>query len=154
MLRFLLLITFAFKAYASAIPLANDLYQDAKDNNLPILIMFSVDDCLYCEKIKKDFLEPAVNIGIYKDKVIIRNINNSSNKVINFFDNRNITTDAIAERYNVNFYPTIVLVDTNGRRLAHKIVGIANEEYYWYELDRLVEIGSRRFNARLVNYGK
>ena len=57
--------------------LASDA-QAARERNLPILMMFSMDGCGYCELVEQDFLRPMLISGDYRDKVIIRMVKTDS----------------------------------------------------------------------------
>lgn len=117
---------------------ATNLYKDrkiAKEKSLPILMMFSIDDCPYCEKVRNDILKPMIKSGEYENKIIIRHLNTSKNLDIIDFNNKESSPQELASFYGVSFFPTIVLLNDKGQPLSGHVVGIANEDYYWYDLD-------------------
>lgn len=121
---------------------ATNLYKSAltsNNKNIPILIMFSIDDCPYCQKVKEEILLPIQNIKSYDDKVIIRHINTSNeNDIINFQNNQSSTSE-LKEFYNINFFPTVILLNKNGRKIANSMIGITTAEQYWQELDNNIQ---------------
>lgn len=130
---------------------ATNLHKDSKksqEKSLPILMMFSVDDCAYCEKVKNDILKPMIKSGEYKNKVIIRHLNTSKDSEIIDFANEESSAQELASFYGVSFFPTIVLLNHKGQALSGHIVGIANVDYYWYDLDIAIKTALIAFNSK------
>ncbi len=153
MLRFyLFLITLAiFPNFATAdLPLAKNFFADAQQarkNKSPILIMFSIPDCEYCQKIKEDVISPMVQLKEYQDKIIIRHIEEQSFDKIYDFYNVATSHNKFAFKYAVNFFPTVILVDNYGTELE-KIIGVPSEEYYWADLDRAIKQASKKIQQQ------
>ncbi len=156
MLRLLFITLFIFLSTLSRaenITLINatNLHKDAKksqEKSLPILMMFSIDDCPYCEKVKNDILKPMMKSGKYKTKVIIRHLNTSKNLDMIDFANEKSSPQELASFYGVNFFPTIVFLNHKGQPLSGHIVGIANEDYYWYDLDIAIKTAIISYNSK------
>ncbi len=111
MFKFYLLLlaivsNFAF-AYELNLPPAKNFFMDSQKvwkNKIPILIMFSIPNCGFCEKVKENVIGPMANLKEYYDKVIIRHINVDSFDEINNFYNEEASHNELAFKYAVNFY--------------------------------------------------
>ncbi len=122
----------------SALTPATNLLMDAKEarqKNAPILLMFSSKNCPYCHFVKTEVLTPMSVLKEYENKVIIRIIEVDDSKEFYNFYYQAKRPQNFAFDYNVNFYPTIIIVDYFGNPLVPNIVGVTNEEFYWYYLD-------------------
>ncbi len=145
MFRFYLLIVAFVSSFAMAdeltLPPAKNFFMDSQQvwkKKIPILIMFSIPDCGFCKKVKEDVIGPMAELEEYKDKVIIRHINANSFDEINNFYNEEVSHNEFAFKYAINFFPTVMLVDNYGVVL-NKTLGVANEDYYWTDLDESID---------------
>lgn len=121
---------------------AQDLYQEgrvAAAKRLPILIMFSMEHCPYCELIREDFLKPMLRSGDYTNKVIIREIHSDSYATLRDFDGRDVSAEELAHRYRASLSPTVVFLDHKGRELSKRMIGVTTVDYYGGYLDDAIE---------------
>jgi len=149
----LLLLLFSNVSIAEelTLPVAKNFLVDAQKvwkQKIPILIMFSIPDCPYCEKIKEDVISPMAEMKEYQKKIIIRHINAQSFDEFNNFYNEEITHNEFAFKYAINFFPTVVLVDNYGSTLG-KIIGVPSEELYWTDLDEVIEKSTKKLHQRM-----
>lgn len=125
------------------IPEITDLREEAdlsRRYRLPILILFSSEDCPYCVLMKEDFLRPMIISGDYFDKVIIRRVERGlRSATLRDFDGRTISVASLFSRYGVRVVPTLVFVDDKGNPLTENLVGIATPELYGASLDMAVD---------------
>lgn len=155
MFRFYLLLlvlvsTFAMSQYL-ALPLAKNFLEDAqlvRKNKTPILIMFSVPDCSYCQELKQEVIAPINELDEYKNKVIIRHVNAGTLKDMKDFHNNDTNHAKFAFQNGVNFYPTVFLVDGYGANLG-KIVGVPSMDHYWTELDKVIDKSIAKLKQQL-----
>jgi len=129
-LLLLLLFTHVSIAEELTLPSAKDFLMDSQkvwEQKIPILIMFSIPNCSYCEKIKEDVLSPMATMDEYNEK---------------------ITHNDFAFKYAINFFPTVILVDNYGSTLG-KIIGVPSEELYWTELDEMIEKSTKKLHQRM-----
>ncbi|SFV83944.1 hypothetical protein MNB_SUP05-9-717 [hydrothermal vent metagenome] len=150
-LLFLLLFSNVSAAEELTLPVAKDFLMDSQKvwkQKTPILIMFSIPDCGYCKKIKEDVLSPMAKMPEYQKKIIIRHIDVQSFDEINNFYNEEVSHNDFAFKYAVNFFPTVILVDNYGATLG-KIVGVPSEEYYWTDLDEVIEKSTKKLHQRM-----
>ena len=155
MFRFYLLILLLVSNFAWAqgptLPPAKNFFLDSQQvwkKKIPILIMFSIPDCGFCKKVKEDVVGPMAELEEYQDKVIIRHINANSFDEINNFYNEEVSHNEFAFKYAVNFFPTVILVDNYGTTLE-KVLGVANEDYYWTDLDELIDKSTNKLRKQM-----
>ncbi|HIC41413.1 MAG TPA: hypothetical protein EYO74_08435 [Piscirickettsiaceae bacterium] len=155
MIRYGLLLLLLFSNFSAAeeltLPVAKDFLMDSQKvwkQKTPILIMFSIPDCGYCKKIKEDVLSPMAEMPEYQKKIIIRHIDAQSFDEINNFYNEEVSHNEFAFKYAVNFFPTVILVDNYGATLG-KIVGVPSDEYYWTDLDEVIEKSIKKLHQRM-----
>ncbi len=137
------------------VPLTNDLYADgrlAHSQNLPLLIMFSMDGCTYCEMVREDFLEPMLKSGEYTDKVIMRIVKVDDFGEVRDFDGKLQPASNIATHYRASVTPTVIFVDYRGHELAPRLLGISTPAFYGGDLDNAIELSLQRL--RPVNLSK
>jgi thioredoxin-related protein len=138
------------------VPVARDLQQEgsqAQARQLPIMLTFSADECSYCEQLEEDFLQPMLLSGEYEDRVIIRKLILDDGSSVSDFSGTATEATRISDRYRVFVTPTILFVDSKGRELAERIVGINTPELYGGYLDACVDTAraSIRNPAALAN---
>lgn len=124
------------------VPVAYDLQQlgaQARDLRLPILLSFSALECSYCDLLEEEFLKPMLLSGEYTDKIIIRKLVLDNGSRIGDFEGLQIDATRLSDRYRIFVTPTILFVDSAGRELAERMVGINTPELYGGYLDNCIE---------------
>ena len=139
-LLFVILCAFILSAQSGKLTPVKNLSLDAK-NKIPILILFSEHDCVYCEVAKEEALWPISNLKDYKTKVMVREVLDDS--VFNDFSNQTVTGGEFGYRYGVSFYPTLVIVDQDGKELAPKLIGVIDKSIYWSQVDELIDYATQ-----------
>lgn len=136
------LLMSAALAQAPAVPVAADLMADgaaASERRVPILLLFTREDCGYCELVKRSVIRPMILSGEYKDRVVIREVIVDDPGGVRDFAGREVSPFAIADRYDALLTPTVLLVGPEGRVLTDRLIGISNEDMYLWYLDRALE---------------
>jgi len=108
--------------------------QLAAESKSPLLILFSMEGCLYCRFIEEDHLKPMLRNADYRSKVIIRRVMTDDYSNFIDFDGKTISSLDFAQRYNSTLTPTVLFLDDQGNAIK-RIVGVRNTEYYGGELD-------------------
>ena len=119
----------------------------ARDRNLPVLIMFSQEECPYCTIMEEGYLKPMLRNRGYTDKVIIRQIRIDSFKTLTDFDGSRIEPDHLTSRYRAWVTPTLVFLNNKGEELAPKLVGIGTEGFFAGEIDNAIELALTRMRS-------
>jgi thioredoxin-related protein len=126
---------------------ATDLHQDgrrAEAGQVPILIMFSMQGCAYCEIVREEFLKPMLRNPEYRSKVLIREIHSDSYASLRDFDGKPVEAAELAHRYRASLSPTVVFLDPQGRELAERLVGVTTRDYYGGFLDEAIDRSLQR----------
>lgn len=126
---------------------ARDLQQDgqqAEADRLPILILFSMQGCSYCEIVREEFLKPMLRNAEYRNKVLIREIHSDSYARLRDFDGRTVGAAELAHRYGAALSPTVVFLDPQGRELAERLIGVTTRDYYGGFLDAGIDQSLQR----------
>lgn len=124
------------------LPLAADLSQEAKiarEQRIPILVLFSSPGCVYCNRVRSEVLIPTTLNADYDNKVIMREVEVGSHAKLIDFDGKRITQAQFAAAHKVSFTPTVKLFDARGREVANPIVGLVTLDYYGGMLDQNIE---------------
>ena len=128
----------------------SDLTLDAKESSkkqIPILMFFSMEHCPFCMEVQEDYLKPMLRNSEYDSKVIIRKMRIDSAGTIRDFKGNKRDPGEFSDDYNVSMVPTLVLVDSQGNKIAPSIIGIANSHYYSSELDDAIEASTQKIRA-------
>lgn len=135
------------------LPEAGNLAADGRTaaaHETPILIEIARRGCTYCEKVREDFLKPMVRSGDYRGRIIFRQLHVDAELPLVDFDGRRIAPRDFAQRYHVNFTPTVLLLDAKGRLLAKPLVGLTTEDFYGAFLDEAIDEAVARMRRRGV----
>ena len=138
----LLLTSTVLLAAGPRLQYATDLAQDAeqaRQKQVPILVLFSASYCGYCTIVREDFLEPMLKNAEYDRKVIIRVVSIDSGKDLRDFDGKMIDPDTLANMHNVYMMPTVKLFGPNGEALVPDLVGLTTVDYYGGYLDAAID---------------
>ncbi len=112
------------------------LKQDAEARGLPILLMFTAEDCEYCDAIRINYLQPMVKSGDYESSILIRQVYIEDYSYLRNVKGELISGDVLAMRYNVDVTPTILFLNASGIELTRRIIGISNIYYFGDTLDK------------------
>lgn len=141
-LLLLLTSTVLLAAGTPRLQYASDLAQDAeqaRQKQVPILVLFSSSYCGYCSIIREDFLKPMLKNTEYRDKVIIRVVSIDSGNDLRDFDGKMIDPDTLAQMHNIYVTPTVKLLGPDGEPLVPDLVGLTTVDYYGGYLDTAID---------------
>lgn len=116
------------------------LGEQAQDRALPILIMFSSDSCPYCTIMEESYLLPMLRSGEYKDRIIIRKIKIDDYDTLTNFDGSRIEAEDLPGRYRAWVTPTLVFLNSDGKEIAPKLVGIGTEGFFAGDIDNAIDV--------------
>ena len=126
----------------ATIPSPQDFTVEAKaaqNRNLPILVLFMRSDCSYCERVLQEFLLPMQRNAEYHRKVIMRQIEISSDAKLCDFSGVLTTQEKFAQQNRVTLVPTIKLFDAQGHELTPPLVGLLTPDFYGGFLDQAID---------------
>jgi len=120
------------------LPVFTDLQavaDEAREQGLPILIMFSMDGCGYCIVVEEEFLKPMLRSGDYTDRVMMGMVKFDGVSNIRDFDGSDIEVGDLALRYGAPVTPTVIFVSPDGSVLSPKLIGMTTVDFYGGDLD-------------------
>lgn len=108
----------------------------AREKRVPILIEFSTPWCTYCEVLEKEVLEPMLKSGDYRQRVVIRKLEVNDYSRVTDFSGRSQTRVDLAMSLKVDFYPTIIFFNAEGKEISQRLVGITVLEFVFDEIEK------------------
>ncbi|HED36304.1 MAG TPA: hypothetical protein ENJ08_19080 [Gammaproteobacteria bacterium] len=114
------------------------LSHQSEKASLPVLLLFSAEDCDYCEAIRQHYLIPMIQSGDYVNKVLFRQVDIDEYSMIRDEKGRLMGGDQLALKYDIEVVPTIVFINAQGKELVERIVGLSGADYFDYMLDEKI----------------
>ncbi len=139
-----------YGASAAVLPVASDLQEDARqarEQHLPLLVFFSARSCHYCEQMRSLFLEPMYASGDYADKVIMREVQVESGRMLRDFKGKKVSHADYAHRSGVALTPQILFFDPAGMELVPALVGLSTPEFFSGYLEEAIDTALARMRA-------
>ena len=130
----------------AAVPLATDFAAHARraaSLDVPLIVLVSLRDCVYCAPIRQRELAPLVRSGKYE----VREIGMDSAAPVREFDGSTTTGVAWARAHGVKVSPTVLFLDTRGRPVADPLIGAGLPDFYGAYLDDAIARGRARLHA-------
>ena len=120
---------------------------EASKKQIPVLMFFSMKHCPFCIEVEEDYLKPMLRNAEYNNKVIIRKIRIDGTGKVRDFTGKEYDVADFSDTYGVSMVPTLVLVDSNGKKISPSIIGIANAHYYSDELDKAIDASTQKIRT-------
>jgi thioredoxin-related protein len=108
-----------------------------KNNGKNTLVFLHLDDCPWCHFVIDEVILPMSDMGEYQNKLNIQELKINEGNYIIDFNGSDISAEHFASLHNTDFYPTILLFNQAGV-LLEKIIGVANKDFYWNDLDKII----------------
>ena len=132
---------------AAGVPLATDLHregQQAEQVCVPLLLEFASAECEYCTLLEEEVLNPTLLNRDYDRRVLMRKLVIGHSRRLRDFDNTLINATELADRYRVFVTPTLLFVDSQGRELTERMIGVTTLEFYGGYLDQAMDASGDR----------
>lgn len=133
------------------VPVGSDLSLDARQvraSGLPIMLVFSAEECTYCELLEEEFLKPMLLSGDYGDQIIIRKLILDNGSYLRDFQGSQVDASDLSLRYRVPVTPTILFLDAQGNELVPRMVGINTIDFFGGYLDQSIAEARARLVAQ------
>jgi len=143
--------TAAGAAPRTEIPLATDLQADgrqARARRVPLVILFSLPGCPYCEIVRRSHLAPMLRDPDRAARAIIRQIDIDGDQPVTGFSGERITPSQIAKAHGVRAVPVVAFWDGDGKAVAEPLSGMLLPDFYSAYLDDAIETARSRLAAR------
>ena len=112
------------------------LKQQAENHGVPVVLLFTSEDCVYCKAIKENYLLPMSKTAQYKTKVLFKQLFIDEFAYLRNGNGELVAGDQVALKYDVDVTPTILFINADGKELSERIVGISGFDYF----DKLLEV--------------
>ncbi|WP_044413673.1 thioredoxin family protein [Thiomicrospira microaerophila] len=121
-------------AHANKLQEMDDFHQvaqQAKAQNIPIMIMFTAEHCRFCHQLEREVLNPMIRGGLYEGyAMMLRKVDTDLNSQIKFSDNESLSKRNFARMYRAHVTPTVIFVDASGKPVAEPLVGTMDVQLY------------------------
>jgi len=118
-----------------------DARLSAKEHR-PIVVFVSQTGCQFCEALRQNVLFPMMRSGQMQKQAVFREVSLDEGFAVEDFDGATIAGAKFAQRYAANVTPTMLFLDSGGKELTKKRVGISNIEYYGFYLGRSIKVAT------------
>lgn len=112
---------------------------EAAHKGSPLIVLFSRKDCKYCETVRRDHLKPLASHPRYRDRVIVRQINQDSDAGLVDFDGKKTTHSQMAASEKIKLVPMVAFYGPDGKQLAEPIIGARIADFYQSYLETAIE---------------
>lgn len=128
---------------------ASDLAADARiaaRRGVPLVIMYSREDCSWCAKVRREHLVPLARDPA--TPALLRELHIDRATPLLDFAGRRTTSADFAKALQVSLTPTVMFHGPGGEALAEAIVGFRLADFYGAYLERAIEDSIDRLKAR------
>ena len=154
-MRFLALFLAALLAAPAGavedLPAAHDLRDEATRAGAlgaPLVLMFSRKDCKYCIAVRRDYLKPLAASAQWRNRVVVRQINQDSDAPLIDFRGQKTTHARFAAAEKVKLVPVVAFYGPAGQTLADPIIGARLPDFYQSYLEEAIEASAARLKKR------
>lgn len=133
------------------VPLARDLEEEARQAEgtcRPLVLEFSASYCEYCDLLEEEILKPILRNRDYDQRMLLRKLIVDSATTLQNFSGEPVTTEDLADHYDVVVTPTLLFVDREGKELTERMVGITTMDFYGGYLDQALQSAADRLRER------
>jgi thioredoxin-related protein len=138
-------------ARADGILPTRDLHRDgltAERDCKPLLLEFASTGCSFCHLLETEILNPTLLNQDYNHRVLMRKLTIDTATPLTDFDGAGVVSGRqLAGRYQVAVTPTLLFVDSQGRELAERMVGVTTLELYGGYLDMALDASREKLRA-------
>lgn len=101
--------------------------QAAVRHGHPLVVMTTLQGCPFCDVVRERFLQPALAAGrLFAVQVDIRD----RQTPLQDFQGNTRTGAEITSQWKARFAPTVLFLDSQGRELTERLVGVAVADFY------------------------
>ncbi|MCK9380556.1 MAG: hypothetical protein M0P95_05740 [Sulfuritalea sp.] len=134
---------------SSALTEARDLAADgrlAAAKGVPLLVLYSRDDCSWCERLRREHLAPLARDPAAP--ALVRELHIDRATPLIDFGGRRTTSADFAQQMQARFAPTVMFHGPDGAALAEPIVGFLLADFYAAHLERAIQQSQTRLQQR------
>ncbi|UQB42307.1 thioredoxin fold domain-containing protein [Thiomicrospira microaerophila] len=106
------------------------LSQQARANNIPIMLMFTGPHCEFCTQLERTVFNPMLRGGMYEGYALHMRKVSELHQEIRFNADERITKRNLARMYRADVTPTVIFVDSRGIPVAEPMIGSMEVQLY------------------------
>lgn len=129
-------------AAGTEIPQANNLVEIghlSSQQDTPAVVFVSREACPYCRTLRDSILKPMLAAGKFENRAILVEVSMERTDPLIGFENNPVTAQEFGESYRAGITPTLLFLDSEGREIGKRIVGISNLELYGFYLQKSID---------------
>lgn len=127
------------RSLTSAVDFSRDSVA-SKQQQLPLLVLFSRSDCSWCERIRREHLQPMAAMQPPSSvPAIIRQVEVDGDQPLRDFDGAPTTHRAFATRMGARMTPTLMFLGPDGKPKAETIVGYRLADFFAAYIQRALD---------------
>jgi len=141
-------------AQMSELPVAKSFEADSKlaaAKKIPILVLYTSPGCAYCERVRSEYLVPMLKDPAYKNKVIMREVDVTSQSPLTLYNGNKSTGAEFAAQHKVVVTPTIKVLNAQDMEVAAPIVGLLIPDFYFGYIDSAINGGLQKMRAQSLS---
>lgn len=134
---------------AGGLEQARDLVADgrlATAKGVPLVILYSQDDCSWCEKLKREYLGPMSRDPAAP--ALVREVHMDHVTPLLDFDGSRTTSADFSRKVKARFAPTVMFHGGDGASLVEPIIGFRLADFYGAYLERAIEESHTRLKTQ------
>jgi hypothetical protein len=131
----------AAKGGAATLPAAQSLPDElakALKNKQPLIVMVSLDGCVFCRQARQSHLSPMQRAGAAIVQVDMRN-----NQPVLDFAGKLTTHDQLTRQWKVSITPTLLFFGPGGKEVAERMEGAYLPDFYGPYLEERIAQGRK-----------
>lgn len=112
--------------------------RNARERNLPLVILVDQADCPYCRVVEGEFFAGILASGEYRDKALIGKISLDAGEFITLPGGRREPTRDFLLPFEAGLTPTVLFLDAEGNELVDKMIGLLTPDFYGFYLEQSI----------------
>lgn len=124
------------------IPQVNNLAkvgEDAARQGIPTIVFVSRDACPYCRSLCQSVLGPMFATNKFAGRAVLVEVSLDRESLMTGFDGRQLSGKEFGEIYQPQITPTLLFLDSAGREISKRRVGVSNLDLYSHYLKKSID---------------
>jgi len=106
---------------------------------IPVVVFVSRDACPYCRTLRDQILKPMLAAGKFEHRAILVEVSLDQVDPITGFEKEQMTAKNFGKFYRAEITPTLLFLDSEGREIGKRLIGISNLEFYGHYLEKSID---------------
>lgn len=140
----------ARSAGPNELPRAVNLQQESRQaaaRGQPLIVLFSRQDCRFCDQVRRDYLMPMARASA-RDGPVVRQVDQDRDTPLIGFDGTTISHARFASQQKIRLVPVVAFFGPDGQALGKPIVGLRLPDFYQSYLDEAISQAKARLISR------